>query len=202
MRWHSLHDVPGLIDLFGGHRKFLKELNKFFDDHLYNAGNQPDLHTPFLFNMAGEPWKTQEWMNALLTKPTLQRYGTHGFLPGPVYDKVYKSTPDGYLVEMDDDFGCMASWFAMGAMGLFQYCPGQPVYQLFSPIFDKVTIRLENGKILTIEAKGLSDDSFYIQSASFDGHPLRESHISHETLMEGGTLYFELGPKPNRRWGR
>ena len=202
MRWHSLHDVPSLIDLFGGRRKFLKELHWFFENNLYNAGNQPDLHTPFLFNLAGEPWETQKWMNALLTKPTIQRYGTHGFLQRPIYDRVYKATPDGYLVEMDDDYGCMASWFAMGAMGLFQLCPGQPVYQLFSPIFDQVTIHLENNRTLTLEAKGLSDDSFYIQSATFDGRPLQASHIAHETLMEGGTLRFELGPKPNRRWGK
>lgn len=202
MRWHSLHNVPGLIDLYGGRRKFLKELHTFFDNHLYNAGNQPDLHTPFLFNLAGEPWETQKVMNTLLTKPTVQRYGTHGFLPRPVCNKVYKATPDGYLVEMDDDYGCMASWFAMGALGIFQYCPGQPVYQLFSPIFNKVTIHLENARTLTIEARGLSADSFYIQSATFDGRPLQESHIAHETLMEGGTLHLELGPKPNRRWGR
>lgn len=200
-RWHSLHDVPGLIQLFGGKKKFLKELNYFFDNNLYNAGNQPDLHVPFLFNMAGAPWKTQEWMNKILTKPIIQRYGTHGFLQNPVFDKVYKATPDGYLEEMDDDYGCMSSWFAMGAMGIFQYCPGQPVYQLFSPVFDKIIIQLENNKVLKIEAKGLTPESFYIKSATFNGIPYKKSNIPHEDLMKGGELQFIMTSKPNKRWG-
>ena len=201
-RWHSLHDVPSLIQLFGGKKKFLKELNYFFDYNLYNAGNQPDLHVPFLFNMAGAPWKTQEWMNKILTKPILQRYGTHGFLSKPVFDKVYKATPDGYLEEMDDDYGCMSSWFAMGAMGIFQYCPGQPVYQLFSPIFDKITIQLENNKVFKIEAKGLTPESFYIKSATLNHIPYKTSNITHEELMNGGELQFIMSSKPNKSWGR
>lgn len=201
-RWHSLHDVPGLIELFGGKEFFLKELNYFFDNNLYNAGNQPDIHVPFLFNMAGAPWKTQEWVNKILTKPILQRYGTHGFLSKPVFDKVYKSTPDGYLEEMDDDYGCMSSWFAISALGLFQYCPGQPVYQLFSPIFDNITIQLGDNKFLRIEAKGLTSEKFYIKSATFNGVPYDKSYITHEELMNGGKLVFDMESEPNKNWGR
>lgn len=201
-RWHSLHDVPGLIDLFGGRKKFLKELNYFFDNNLYNAGNQIDLHVPFLYNMAGAPWETQKWTHKILTEPILQRYGTHGFLSNPIFDKVYKSTPDGYLEEMDDDYGCMSSWFAISAMGLFQYCPGQPIYQIFSPIFDKITIQLGNGKRLIIESEGLTPDSYYIQSATFNGKVYNKSNISHKELMEGGVLHYKMGNKPNKHWGR
>lgn len=200
-RWNTLHDVPGLIDLFGGKKIFLKELNYFFDNDLYTAGNQIDLQVPFFFNIAGAPWDTQKWTHKILTEPILQRYGTHGFLSNPVFDKVYKSTPDGYLEEMDDDYGCMSSWFAISAMGLFQICPGQPIYQLFSPIFNRITVQLGNGKTLEIEANGLSSESYYIQSATLNGVSYNQSSITHEQLMQGGKLHYEMGTKPNKRWG-
>ena len=86
-RWNVLHDVPALIKEFGGKEAFAKELEYFFNNDLYTAGNQPDLQAPFLFNYASVPWLTQKWVRKILTEPIVQKYGTHNFLPKPVFDR-------------------------------------------------------------------------------------------------------------------
>jgi predicted alpha-1,2-mannosidase len=204
-RWNVLHDVPAMIEVFGGKEAFLKELEYFFDNDLYTAGNQIDIHAPFLFNQAGAPWLTQKWVRKILTEPIVQKYGTHNFFPEPIFDRVYKSTPDGYLEEMDCDYGCMAAWYAMSAMGLYQICPGDPVYQLTAPIFDEISIRLDPklylGKSFTIKANKLSKENIYIQSATLNGKPLDRSWMAHEEIVKGGKLVYEMGNQPNKEWG-
>ncbi|HBL75922.1 MAG: hypothetical protein A2W90_10930 [Bacteroidetes bacterium GWF2_42_66] len=204
-RWNVIHDVPSLIEIFGGKEAFLKELEYFFDNDLYTAGNQIDLQAPFLFNFAGTPWLTQKWSRKILTEPTVQKYGTHGFFPEPIFDRIYKTTPDGYLEEMDCDYGCMAAWYNMAAMGLYQVCPGDPTYQLTAPIFDKVVIHLDpsvyQGKDFTIEAKNLNKENGYIQSATLNGESFNQSWIAHQDIVNGGKLIFEMGPEPNKQWG-
>lgn len=204
-RWNIVHDIPSLMGYFGGKEAFLKELEYFFDNDLYTAGNQIDLHAPFLFNQAGAPWLTQKWVRKILTEPIVQKYGTHNFFPEPIFDRVYKSTPDGYLLEMDCDYGCMAAWYAMSAMGIYQVCPGDPVYQLTAPIFDEVKIRLDDkiypGKSFVIKARNLSKENSYIQSATLNGNPLNRSWMTHEEIAKGGKLVFEMGNQPNKEWG-
>lgn len=204
-RWNVLHNVPALIENFGGKEAFLKELEFFFDNDLYTAGNQIDLHAPFLFNEAGAPWLTQKWVRKILTEPIVQKYGTHNFFPEPIFDRVYKNTPDGYLEEMDCDYGCMAAWYNMSAIGLYQVCPGDPVYQLTAPIFEEVKINLDekiySGKSFLIKAKNLSRDNIYIQSATLNGKPMNRSWISHGEITKGGKLVFEMGNKAEKSWG-
>jgi len=195
-RWNVLHDVPALIDMFGGKELFIKELEYFFDNDLYTAGNQIDLQAPFLFNFADAPWLTQKWVRKILTEPIVQKYGTHNFFPEPVFDRVYKSTPDGYLLEMDCDYGCMAAWYAMSAMGLYQVCPGDPVYQITAPVFDKVTLKLNQkfypGKEFSIIAENLDKENIYIHSAELNGKPLDRSWISHDEIIKGGKLVYKM----------
>ncbi len=204
-RWNVIHDVPSLIEAFGGKESFVTELEYFFDNDLYTAGNQIDLQAPFMFNMAGSPWLTQKWVRKILTEPIVQKYGTHGFFTEPIFDRVYKSTPDGYLEEMDDDYGCMSGWYAMAAIGLYQMCPGNPVYQLTAPIFDEVKINLDksfyNGKKFVIKAENESPENIYIQSATLNGKPLNRSNITHEEIANGGELVYQMGDKPNINWG-
>jgi len=203
-RWNILHDVPSLIEVFGGKEEFVKYLEYFFDNNLYTAGNQPDLQAPFMFNPAGAPWLSQKWVHKILAEPIVQRYGTHDFFPKSVFGRVYKTTPDGYLDEMDDDYGCMAAWYAMSAMGLYQICPGNPVYQITSPVFNRITIHLDQkiypGKSFIIKANNLSKDNYYIQSATLNGKPFNRSWIKHEEIVKGGELIFEMGPEPNHNW--
>jgi predicted alpha-1,2-mannosidase len=205
-RWNILHDMPALIETFGGKEPFVKDLEYFFDNDLYTAGNQIDLHAPFLFNCADSPWLTQKWVRKILTEPIVQKYGTHNFFPEPIFDRVYKTTPDGYLEEMDCDYGCMASWYNLAAMGLYQVCPGDPVYQLTAPIFDEVSIDLNNsvysGEKFTIKARNLSDENIYIQSASLNGQPFQRSWIKHDEIVKGGELIYKMGSVPNKEWGK
>ncbi len=210
-RWFVPHDVQGLINLIGSREKFVEELDYFFSNDLYQAGNQPDLHAPFLFNYGGAPWLTQKWVRKILTEPMTQLYGTHGFFEEPIHDRIYKATPDGYLREMDDDYGSMAAWYVLSAVGLFQVCPGQPVYQLTAPIFDKVIVKLDeeffSGKEFIIEAQNLSDKNIYIQSLKFyneefkNGKLYTKTWISHQDVVNGGKLVFEMGPVPNKERG-
>ncbi len=203
-RWNIVHDIPALIEKFGGNDAFIKELEYFFDNDLYTAGNQIDLHAPFLFNQAGAPWLTQKWVRTILTEPIVQKYGTHNFFPEPIFDRVYKTTPDGYLEEMDCDYGCMAAWYNMAAMGLYQVCPGNPVYQLTAPIFKSVTIKPDNSaqsKTFTIKSQNLSKTNIYIQSATLNGKELNRSWISHDEIIKGGELVFVMGSEPNKEWG-
>lgn len=195
LRWNSLHDIPGLINLFGNNEYFLKELNYFFDNGLYTQGNQIDLHVPFLFNFAGQPWKTQEWVHRICCDTIISRYRTHGLFTKPIVDRVYKATPDGYLLEMDDDYGCMSSWYALSTMGLFQVCPGQLEYQLFSPAFRKVKIKLPNNKTFEIDAKNYTDHCYYIQSMKFNGKTYKKFSINYRDIMNGGKLILEMGKK-------
>ncbi|RIJ50537.1 alpha/beta fold hydrolase [Maribellus luteus] len=204
-RWNVLHDVDAMIDLFEGKENFVDSLNYFFENDLYTAGNQIDLHIPFLYNFAGAPWLTQKWVHKILKEPMVQLYATHGFFPEPIYSRIYKATPDGYLQEMDCDYGCMASWYNMSAMGLFQVCPGDPVYQISSPIFDKITIqadpKVKDGKAFVIKAKNLSKDNHFIQSATLNGEPINRCWIKHDEIAKGGELVLEMGPEPNKLWG-
>jgi predicted alpha-1,2-mannosidase len=204
-RWNVKHDVASLIEKFGGKDEFVEELTCYFDNNLHSQGNQPSLHVPFLFNYGGAPWLTQKWTRKILTEPIVQKYGTHGFFPEPIIDRVYKASPDGYLREMDCDYGCMAAWYNMAAMGLYQVCPGNPVYQLTSPIFKKVIIHLDQsiyqGKKFTIEANNVSNDNIYIQSAMLNGKPLNQSWLTHADIVNGGKLILEMGAEPNKQWG-
>ncbi|HFE53768.1 MAG TPA: glycoside hydrolase family 92 protein, partial [Bacteroidetes bacterium] len=191
-RWFVLHDVPGLIQLFGGPESFVRELRYFFDHDLYNHGNQPDLHAPFLFNFAGAPELTQQVVTRILTEPVTQRYGTHGFLRKPVHRRIYRPTPDGFIPEMDDDCGTMWAWYAMSAMGLYQVCPGNPVYQITTPVFRKVVLHLDawgrSGKTFVIVTRGISPEHPVIREARLGGKKLERMEIAHEAITSGGRL--------------
>lgn len=204
-RWFLIHNVPGLIELVGGREKFVADLEYFFDNNLYQAGNQPDVHAPFLFNYAGAPWLTQKWARKILTEPITQLYASHEFFPQPIHDRIFKPTPDGFLLEMDDDYGCMSAWYVMSAMGLYQVCPGQPVYQLTAPIFHKVTIELDRqfypGGTFEIIAENLSEKNIYVQSAMLNGKAYDRAWIEHRDIVRGGKLVFVMGPEPNKSWG-
>ena len=204
-RWFVPHNGPGLVNLIGGKEKFSAELDYFFNNDLYTQGNQPDVQAPFLFNSVGTPWLTQKWVRKILVEPMTQRYGTHGFFEKPFYDRIFKTTPDGYLEEMDDDYGCMAAWFVMSAMGLYQVCPGEPIYQVTAPIFDRVTLNFDEnyytGKEFTIIANNLTPENIYIQSATLNNKPFNRTFLKHDEIVCGGKLVFNMGPEPNKNWG-
>ncbi len=197
--WHyslfTPQDVTGLINLIGGDKAFEAWLDGLFttesdiDDKVVDAtgligqyahGNEPSHHMAYLYNYAGAAPKTQAIVRQILATK-------------------YDDTPSG--LEGNEDCGQMSAWYIMSAMGFYPVTPGMPVYTIGSPVFDKVTVHLENGKDFIVEAKSNSAKNIYIQSATLNGKPYTKSWFSHDEIVNGGRLVFEMGDKPNYEWG-
>lgn len=195
-------DVPALINMLG-EKKFVDRLNWGFEASepwRYNApndqywdypvvqGNQQSMHFAFLFNWANKPWLTQKWSRSII-------------------DNYYGSgIANAYLG--DEDQGQMSSWFVMAALGLFQTdggCRVDPIYEITSPLYEKVVIdlggRYNRGKTFTIEARNASRSNKYIQSATLNGQKLEQFYFPASELLKGGKLILEMGDKPNTSWG-
>lgn len=200
-RWFVPYDMKGVMDMVGGKDVFTGQLQYFFDNNLYNHGNEPDIHVPFLFNMTDKPAASQKIVNQILTKEIRQNYGTHVKWKVPYIGRIYKNDPAGYMPEMDDDAGTMSAWFVLASMGIYPVCVGDPVYTLTAPIFSSVRIRLPGNKSFSILAKNLSEEHFYIQRAVLNGKELKRSWITHQEITGGGTLEFFLGNTPSETWG-
>jgi predicted alpha-1,2-mannosidase len=201
--WSVQQDVPGLMQLLGGKEAFIRKLDELFSTTpdfkvggyrrvihemteakmegmgQYAHINEPVHHVVYLYDYAGQPWKTQKWVRE-------------------VESRLYKPGPAGWLG--DEDTGQTSAWYVFSALGFYPVNPGQPIYALGSPLFDKAAIHLENGKTFHVEARRKAGD-FYVQSATLNGKPLDRAWISHQEIAHGGTLRFTLGPKPNERWG-
>ena len=202
--WSVFHDVQGLINLMGGNQKFVAKLDSVFmlppvfDDSYYHTviheiremqiagmgqyahGNQPIQHMTYLYNYAGQPWKTQQHVR-------------------DVMDKMYKPTPDGYCG--DEDNGQTSAWYVFSSMGFYPVTPARDQYVLGAPLFKKVTVRLENGKIININAAGNSAQSRYVNSLKVNGNPYTPNWVSHSALLKGATLDFSMSSQPNKQKG-
>ena len=207
--WYVPHDIKGLIKLIGKDL-FNERLQTMFKsakktmfggdptnihsfsgvDKLYNHGNQPCLHIPWLFNYSGKPWMTQKIIREICD----DFYGTE-----PLH---------GYGIGQDEDQGQLGAWFVLASMGLFDvqgHSNSRPSFQFSSPIFNKITIRLENkyysGNKIVIETKREGKKNNYIQSATWNGKKINNSWIYRDEIMKGGKLLFTLGDDPNKKWG-
>ena len=201
-RWHAHYDISGMIEMIGSKEEYTEHLEYFFDNNLYNHGNQPDIHVPFMFNFGTKPWLTQKWVNKILTKEMIQYYGTHEKWENPYVGRIYKNSPEGYMPEMDDDEGTMSAWYILSAIGLYPVLVGDPVFQISTPIFEKVTINLKNGNKFIIKTNNLSDQNIYIQSVSLNNKKYNKSFIDHGELQNDGILEFYLSNIPNKTWGQ
>lgn len=189
------HDVSGLINLMGGDKNFEKWLDTLFthqseyDRNVVDAagligqyahGNEPSHQISYLYNYAGAAPKTQKYVREILKT-------------------LYDDTPEG--ISGNEDCGQISAWYIMSAMGFFPSLPGEPMYTIGSPIFEKVTINLENGKKFIIQAKNVSDNNIYIQSATLNGKPYTKSWFAHDEILNGSEFIFTMGRKPNYNWG-
>jgi predicted alpha-1,2-mannosidase len=202
--WSVFQDVKGLVDLMGGKEGFIAKLDSVFEvppvfDYSYYGqviheiremqimnmgnyahGNQPIQHMIYLYNYAGQPWKTQ-------------------YRVREVMDKLYNYTPDGYCG--DEDNGQTSAWYVFSALGMYPVTPGTDEYVFGSPLFDRVTVNFENGKKLIIEAQGNSKDNVYVQSIKLNGKNIGRNYIKHSDLTKGGKLVFKMGPEPELNRG-
>ena len=202
--WSVFQDIDGLIGLMGGRESFVSKLDSVFSvpplfDYSYYGsviheiremqimnmgnyahGNQPIQHMIYLYNYAGEPWKTQ-------------------FHVREVLDKLYNYTPDGYCG--DEDNGQTSAWYVFSALGFYPVTPGSGEYVLGSPLFDRVTLSLENGKRFVVESHGNSKKDVYVGKVKLFGKEMGKSFITHEQIMKGGQLLFKMESSPNRSRG-
>ncbi|UJH68578.1 GH92 family glycosyl hydrolase [Allomuricauda sp. SCSIO 65647] len=178
--WYVPHDVHGLVKLMGGEKGFNQNLDNFHMAGQYWHGNEPGHQIPFLYNFSGEPWKTQKLVDHIMKTE-------------------YSSEVGG--LSGNDDAGQMSAWYVFAALGFYPVAPSVPEYVISGPHFDKITIALENGKELVINAPGASKGKKYIQSLKVNGVPITKNYLNHFDMMDGGVLDFEMGEQPNQSWG-
>ncbi len=193
------HDVQGLIDLKGGRWEFEDRLDEFFTASSaisgpwwadwvgvigqYIHGNEPSHHIAYMYNWAGAPWKAQNRVREVMETK---------------YSADYRGLPG------NDDMGQMSAWLIFSALGFYPVTPGVPEYVIGTPLFEKVEISLDDyydNATFTVIAHNNSADNKFIQSATLNGEPFERTFITHEEIVNGGVLEFEMGPYPNYDWG-
>jgi len=202
--WSVFQDIDGLSKLMGGKDKFVNKLDSvfslppIFDDTEYGGviheiremqianmgqyahGNQPIQHMIYLYNYAGQPWKAQYWVREAM-------------------NRLYKATPDGYCG--DEDNGQTSAWYVFSSLGFYPVTPAVDQYVIGAPLFKKVTLNLENGKQVVINAATNSAENRYIQSMKFNNRDYQKNWISHSELLKGATLDFNMTAQPNKNRG-
>ncbi len=202
--WSVFQDIQGLINLMGGEKDFVQMLDTVFsmppdfdcsyygfpiheiremqivNMGNYAHGNQPIQHMIYLYDYAGQPWKTQKHVREVM-------------------DKLYLDTPDGYCG--DEDNGQTSAWYVFSAMGFYPVCPGSNQYVLGSPIFKKVTLNLENGNVFEIDAPDNSSENIYIKNTFLNGKKHTQNWLNHDTILKGGKLVLEMDSVINKNRG-
>jgi len=202
--WSVFQDAAGLVNLMGGKGNFIAKLDSVFQvpplfDYSYYGviiheiremqianmgnyahGNQPIQHMIYLYDYAGQPWKTQYHVRDVL-------------------DKLYNYTPDGYCG--DEDNGQTSAWYVFSALGFYPVTPGTDEYVIGSPLFNKATLNFENGKTLVIKAPGNSKENIYVQDIKFNGKKINNNFFRQKELWKGGTIIFRMGPEPEKDRG-
>jgi predicted alpha-1,2-mannosidase len=202
--WSVLHDVQGLINLMGGEETFVSMLDSVFvmppdfdasyygfpiheitemvisNMGQYAHGNQPIQHMIYLYNHAREPWKAQYWVREVM-------------------DKMYMPTPDGYCG--DEDNGQTSAWYVFSAMGFYPVTPGADESVGGAPLFPKMTINLENGRQIVIEAPDNDSENRYIQKMYLNGQEYNKSFLKYSELTDGAHLRFKMSDVPNKKRG-
>ncbi len=190
------HDIKNFKSLVGGDKGFNKWLDRLFNTNIeeeleegtdvtglignYAHGNEPSHHLAYLYNYSGQPWKTQERVRQIM-------------------DELYNDTPDGICG--NEDCGQMSAWYVMSAMGFYSVCPGDPKYVIGSPIFDKITINHDSGKKFVITANNNSKHNKYIESAKLNGKEYSKTFFTHEDIINGGELSFNMSSTINTQTG-
>ena len=190
--WFVPHDIPGMVELMGGRKKVVADLLDMFRktpfgmlwNDYYNQANEPVHHIPFLFNRLGAPWLTQYWSRQVCAR-------------------AYHNGVEGLVG--NEDVGQMSAWYVLAASGIYPICPGDTRYEITSPVFSRIVMRLDSayasGKTFTIVAHGNSAQNVYIQGATLNGRPYPYCHIDHAQIAAGGVLELTMGPRPNKNWG-
>ena len=193
--WLVQHDIDGLMQLVGGKERFAQKLDSMFtyqpasDEELpifstgmigqYAHGNEPGHHVAYLFNKVGQPWKTQQYVSKVMRE-------------------LYLNSPAGLCG--NEDCGQMSAWLVFSAMGFYPVDPVSGRYEIGTPLFEEVRLRLANGNCFTMKAPGAGANRIYVQAAKLNGEPYDKSYITHEQIMSGATLELVMGEEPGLVW--
>lgn len=193
--WSVQHDIHSLVKLVGGEAKFAQRLDSMFTytgkpGHelpifstgmigQYAHGNEPGHHVIYLYNQVGQPWNVAKYARKVM-------------------DEFYTNTPSGLCG--NEDLGQMSAWYVFSAMGMYPVNPVSGVYEIGTPLFEKLIINLDNGKTFTVLAPGVSKENKYVKSVKLNGEPLNRSYIKHEDIMSGATLEFEMTSQDGINW--
>ncbi len=193
-RWQYRWAAPQYIDRmieWAGRDSLCSQLSYFYDNNLYNQGNEPDIHVPFLFNRFGAPERSQAIVRRLLTDDNMIHvYGGNAEYPVPYVGRAFKNEPVGYSPEMDEDDGAMSAWYVFASSGFYPMLVGSDVYELVSPIFDRVTLNLSNGNKFVIKTKGRKRPDAPVKCVKLNGKKLQDMQLHHADIVKGGTLTF------------
>ncbi len=190
-RWQYRWGAPmylSRMERLVGRQELLAQLEQFFRDELYNQGNEPDIHVPFLFGRLGAPQLTAPVVRSLATGVVTHRYGGNDAYPQPFVGKAFDNQPRGYCPEMDEDDGAMSAWYVFASIGLYPVVVGEATYELFPPLFSRITLypggRQKPAVVIRVEGKADG------RRITWNGRRLKEPRIAHSTLVCGGTLVF------------
>ena len=205
--WHwsfcVFHDPAGLSKLMGGRDEMTEMMDSVFvlpsylglrsrgmihemremqvmDMGQYAHGNQPIQHMVYLYNWTGQPWKAQYWTREIM-------------------DKLYNPNADAYCG--DEDNGQTSAWYVFSAMGFYPVCPGTKQYAMGSPLFQKILVKLENGKTIQIEAPDNNKQTRYVDDVKVNGKSVSRTWLEHDELTKGATIKFQMSSKPNKKRG-
>lgn len=189
------HDITGFYTQLGGKERMIEQLDKLFTTEnkitgrdmkdisgligQYAHGNEPSHHMAYLYNFVNQPWKTQQYVRRIM-------------------DEFYLNHPEGLIG--NEDCGQMSAWLLMSAMGFYPVTPGSTDYIIGTPWFPEMEIQLQNGKTLKITANNVSTKNCYIKSVKLNGQEYKKSYISHQNIVNGGHLHFEMDKNPNKKW--
>ena len=195
--FHVPHDVKGMIECFGGDKKFIERLDNLFAEPLdkkyyadnedieeecllggYVHGNEPSHHIPYLYAWTSQPWKAQYWLREIM-------------------NRMYVNNIDG--LHGNDDCGQMSAWYIFTAMGFYPVCPGSDQYVLGAPYVPSCKLTLPGGKVFFIKAPGVSDKKRYVNEVRLNGQPYDKLYLTHSDIMKGGTLEFIMSGTPNKK---
>ncbi|MDT0678344.1 GH92 family glycosyl hydrolase [Autumnicola musiva] len=199
-RFALQYNIEDGIDMMGGKAAFASNLDELFSKPFpgkrnvqlyryhnqtgivghFSMGNEPSFHIPYLYNYLEKPWETQKRIRILMKQ--WFRNDLLG-IPG------------------DEDAGALSAFFVFSSMGFYPVSPGIPIYNIGSPVFNKINIRLSGNRNFKIIAKDNSEKNKYIQSAVLNGEPLNKPWFSHSDVIKGGRLTLQMGPRPNKEWG-
>lgn len=190
-RWALPQYLDEMIAAVGSKEKVAEQLDYFFSNNLFNQGNEPGIHAPFIFNRLGEYEKAQQAVRRIITEPLEHKYGGNAEYPVPYVGKPFKLDTKGFMPEMDEDDGTMSAWYTFSTLGLFPLVVGEPWYEISSPFYEAVTISLPNKKKFNIKVKNRKSPDATIKQATFNGKILSDFRINHNDLINGGTLELQ-----------